>query len=211
MISISDALYEIVPNYPLIEEGLINGFINCSAFARQIKPQIEKRLYKSVKEGAITMALKRMSFKLRKNEPVNNIYLSDLTVRSNLSEFTFQNSPTILEKTRELFNTLESNPDQICTLAEGIRQTTYIVSDIFKKRVKKIFRKEVLISSIDNLSSITIHYPKEIVYIPGVYYRILKKLAWENINVIEVLSTYTELIIVVESKNVDRAFSVLRA
>ncbi|MBI3366167.1 hypothetical protein HY041_00875 [Candidatus Roizmanbacteria bacterium] len=39
---------------------------------------------------------------------------------------------------------------------------------------------------------------------------LLKSLAWMGINVIEVVSSYTELTIVLENKDVDRAFSVLK-
>jgi hypothetical protein len=45
---------------------------------------------------------------------------------------------------------------------------------------------------------------------PGVYYSILKQLAWRAINVVDVVSTYTEFTIVVEHADVDRAFAALR-
>src|SRR5687767_10762859 len=102
MISIADALNEIIQSYPFIEEGLNRGLINYSAFAREIKPQIEERLYKQVKEGAIVMALKRISENLNKNSKKQpKLNLTDLTVRSNLSEITILNSPTLPEKSRE--------------------------------------------------------------------------------------------------------------
>lgn len=211
MISIADALEEIIQNYPFIEEGLSHGLINYSAFAREIKPQIEKRLYKSVKEGAIVMALKRISEGLsKKSARIESIDLADFTVRSNLCEITFQNSDTLPEKTRQLFDTISGRKDVICTLSEGVRETTFIISSEIKKEVMKMFKDEILMAEINNLSSITIRLPKEVVYIPGVYYRILKMLAWENINVVEVLSTYTELTILVETKYVDKSFSILR-
>lgn len=211
MINISDALEEIIQSYPFIEEGLSRSFINYSAFAREVKPQIEKRLYKSVKEGAIVMALKRISEGLsQKFTGIESINLADLTVRSNLCEITFQNSDTLPEKTRQLFGTITDQKDVICTLSEGVRETTFIISSELKEQVMKIFKTELLIAEINSLSSITIRLPIEVVYIPGVYYRILKMLAWENINVVEVLSTYTELTIIIEDKNIDKAFSILR-
>ncbi len=211
MISIADALNDIIKSYPLIEDGLSRGLINYSAFAREVKPQIEKRLYKDIKEGAIVMALKRISEKLSKNvSQRKSLDLTDLTVRSNLSELTFLNSETLPEKTRKLFNDISSKRDIVCTLSEGIRETTFIVSSEIEDNLKRIFKDETLANEIENLSSITIRLPKEVVYIPGVYYQILKMLAWENINVIEVLSTYTELTVIVETKDVDRAFSVLK-
>lgn len=212
MISVADALNDIIKSYPLIEDGLSHGIINYSAFAREIRPQIEKKLYKPAKEGAIVMALKRISEKLAKSKTKNKaVNLTDLTVRSNISEFTFQNAATLPEKTRLLFNQIATKQDIICTLSEGIRETTFIVSSEISENIKRIFKEEVLISEIINLSAITIRLPKEVVYIPGVYYQILKMLAWENINVIEVLSTYTELTIIVENNDVNRAFAVLKS
>ena len=45
--------------------------------------------------------------------------------------------------------------------------------------------------------------------IEGIYYYILKKLAWNNISVEEVISTTNEFTIVVKSELVSKAFSVL--
>lgn len=46
---------------------------------------------------------------------------------------------------------------------------------------------------------------------PGVYYSILKQLMWGGINVVELVSTYTELILVLEKRHVDRAFAILKS
>lgn len=211
MISISDALNEIITSYPFIEEGLSRSLINYSAFAREVRPQIEKRLYKGVKEGAIVMALKRLSKKIAQNQNLaQNINLTDLTVRSNLSEYTFLNSDSLPEKARLLFNNIDNKKDIFCALSQGARETTFLVSSEVKDHIKKIFKTETKISEITNLSSVTIRLPKEVVYIPGVYYQILKRLAFEDINVIEILSTFTEVTVIIETKDVERAFSVLK-
>lgn len=211
MISVNDALNDIIRGYPFIEDGLSKGIVNYSAFAREIKPQIEKKLYKPVTEGAIVMALKRISEKLVKQDSKKTeVNLSDLTVRSNLSEYTFLNSATLPEKISELFNQIRSRKDSFCALSEGIRETTFVVSSNLVGDVEKTLKTEVLAVKFNNLASITIRLPKEVVYIPGVYYQILKILAWENVNVVEVLSAYTELTIVVNNKNIDSAFSALK-
>lgn len=211
MISIKDALEEVIQDYPFIEEGLSKGIINYSAYAREIKPQIEKRLYKTVKEGAIVMALKRISEHLaKKRVKRSDINLTDLTVRSNISEYTFLNSETLPGRTSELFNEIMSKKDVLCALSEGVRETTFIISSELTNDMEKIFDKETLVAKFHNLSSVTIRLPEEVVYIPGVYYQILKRLAWENINIVEILSTYTELTIIFEEKNVEKAFSALK-
>lgn len=212
MISVSDALNEIIQSHPLIENGLAAGIINYSAFAREVKPKIEKRLYKSVTTGAIVMALKRLSSRLAKNKPKNKegFNLTDLTVRSNLVEFTFQNSQSLINKQRELFDKLAVEKDVFCAVSQGIRETTYIASSKMITAIERIFSDETLIDKKINLSSITTRLPEETANTPGVYYQILKMLAWENINVTEIISTYTELTIVFDDKDIDRAFSNLK-
>lgn len=211
MISIRDALNEIIQSQPFIEEGLSRGIINYSAFAREIKLVIEKKLYKTVKEGAIVMALKRISEQQsKKAKQSQELNLTNLTVRSSLTEFTYLNSESLADKQRELFNRLAEEKDVFCAVSQGIRETTFIASSEPSLAIERIFSSETLVAKIDNLSSITIHLPKEVVYIPGVYYQVLKMLAWENINMIEVLSTYTELTVIVEGQDIDRAFSTLK-
>ncbi|MBI2019428.1 hypothetical protein HYS95_02025 [Candidatus Daviesbacteria bacterium] len=114
------------------------------------------------------------------------------------------------EKTRHLFNALDNRQDVFCALSQGARETTFIVSAEVKDHIKKIFQNETKVSEISNLSSVTIRLPKEVVYILGVYYQILKRLAFENINVIEILSTYTEITVIIDTRDVEKAFSVLK-
>lgn len=210
MISISDSLKEIISRYPLIEEGLSRGIINYSAFAREVKPQIEKRLYKTVKESAIVMSLKRISDGLPKKRSIRkSLNLTDLTVKSNLTEYTFTNSGSLADKQRKLFNQMAGKKDVFCAVSQGIRETTFITSAEASLAMEKIFAAETRIAKIAHLSSITIHLPEETVETPGIYYQILKMLAWNKINIVEVISTYTELTIVLNNKDVDRAFSVL--
>ncbi|MBI2017677.1 ACT domain-containing protein [Candidatus Daviesbacteria bacterium] len=211
MISVSDALNEIISTQPFIEEGLARGLINYSAYAREVKPMFEKRLYKDLTEGSIVMALKRISEKLNKKpKKENSLNLTNLTVRSNLTEFTYLYSESLPNKQKELFNHLSEEKDVYCAVSQGIRETTFIASPEATLAIERIFSSANLIAKIEDLSSVSIHLPKEVVYIPGVYYSVLKMLAWENINVIEVLSTYTELTIILETKDVDKAFSILK-
>jgi hypothetical protein len=60
-----------------------------------------------------------------------------------------------------------------------------------------------------DLASITIKLPIVNTEISGIYYYILKHLAWEGINIVEVVSTANEFTVVVKSDDIDSAFSVL--
>lgn len=213
MITISEIIKNIVKNKPLIEEELTLNLINLSALARLIKPQIESKLLKPVTINAIVMALKRYSDKLPKpiakqSDVIKKI--NDISIRSNLTEYTFLNSHSILRNQKILLDRIIDLRDRFFTFTHGLFEVTLIVNSCIEKNIEKIFKKEKLISKLNNLSALIIHLPKETVHTPGIFYLLLKQLAWENINIIEEVSTYTEFIIILDKNNIDRAFSILK-
>ena len=44
---------------------------------------------------------------------------------------------------------------------------------------------------------------------PGVYYYIFKELAWDNINIADVISTANEFTVIINNNDIHRAFSIL--
>lgn len=212
MITVPEATEEIVKQSPFLEEALSEGLVNLSSLARKLKPQLEAKLYKKVSSSSIMMALKRLSPKLKRgsNKGESEIKVSDITVRSNLVEFTFENSPTLASKQERLQEEVEGEKNLLLTFTHGVYETTIFASERIEDKIEGLFRGEHLRSKFKNLSSITLILPKESVFTPGIYYNILKILAWQGINFVEVISSFTELTIFLESKEVDKAFSVLK-
>lgn len=213
MISTSQALEEIIKQSPLLESALAEGIVNYSSLARILRPKIEKKLFKNVKEGAIVMALKRISVKFKKTLPQNGSLLSqlgDITIRSNLVEYTFLNSLESSIRQSKILQDAAGDKDVFITISHGVGQVTIIASAAIENEIIEVFKEEKLISTFKNLSSLTIKIPIEATKTPGGYYSILKYLAWEGINIIEVVSTFTELTIVLESKYIDKAFTILK-
>lgn len=213
MITVPEVVEDIVKRSPFLEEGLSLGLINLSALARRIQPEIQEKLWKDIQEGAIVMALKRLSSRLQKRESTITPVLkkiTDISVRSNLVEYAFQNSSTLFDRQRQLMTSIEGKSNIFLTMTDGIHETSLFASKSLEKQIEDIFGAEHLRKRIDNLSAITLILPEETIDVPGVYYTILKMLAWEGINFIEAVSSFTELTIIVEDKNVDAAFSVLK-
>lgn len=95
-------------------------------------------------------------------------------------------------------------------MTDGIHESSIFINQGLDGIVEKNFGGEHLRKKIENLSAITLILPEETAEIPGIYYSILKMLAFEGINFVEAVSSYTELTIFVDDKNVDRAFAVLK-
>lgn len=212
MITIPELVKEKIEESPFLEELLAKGVINYSALARTIKPELEEKLLKSIKEGSIIMALRRMVKKYEKNLNLKNIFSKspDMIIRSNLVEFTFTNSDLMLNKYRNLLKNIEVDRQYFFAITQGVFETGIIISQELEEKIKEIFEGEKIIHHLTNLSAITIKLPKENVTTSGVYYFILKALALNNINIIELVSTYQEITLVLETKEIDKAFSILK-
>lgn len=213
MLTIPNAVEEVIKKKPFLEGALVEGLVNLSALARQLKPEIEKRVGKGVNDSAVIMALNRLVPRLelmsqmKFKKVVQNI--GDIIVRSNLADFAFLNSPTLYECQAELLERVRSMKDVFCTFSQGIYETTLVVSSAIVPLVNEIFVKETNIAKSENLSSITVKLPADNAVCPGVYYYIFKELAWDNINIAEVISTTNEFTVVVSDEDIHRAFTIL--
>jgi hypothetical protein len=214
MITIAQLVEEAVIKSPFLEEGLIRGLVNYSALARQLKPGFEARLYKDIETGSIVMALKRFSKKLssNKNPQLESVLkkLADFSVRSNIASFTYRNSPSIGAKQQRVMVEAKQIPNNFLTITDGIFETSFFASSNLGSIIEKELEGEHLKSKQTGLSSLTIIIPEEALEIPGVYYSVLKTLAFEGINFMEVVSSFTELTIFLRSGDVERAFGVLK-
>lgn len=212
MLTTTMVLEKIIRKSPFISEILNENLINYSALARRLRAEVEKELMKKVKTGAIIMSLKRLSKKIKSKQSIMQVlhHTPDMIVKSNLAEYTFSNSTSLIKSYRMLLMEIDTESQYFLTFTQGIFETTIITSRELKDTIKNIFKSEKVIAKYDNLSSITIKYSEEIVETPGVYYLILKTLAWEDINIIEFVSTYTEFTIVLDNRDLERAFSVLK-
>lgn len=213
MLTIPNVVEEVIKKKPFLEGALVEGLVNLSALARQIKPDIEKKVGKEVNDSAIIMALNRLVPRLelmsqmKFKKVLQNI--GDIIVRSNLADYAFANSPTLYERQAELLKNVSSMKDLFCTFSQGIYETTLVVSNTIVPLVDEIFAAENRIARTLDLSSITVKLPEENTICPGVYYYIFKELAWDNINISEVISTTNEFTVVVSDDDIHRAFTIL--
>jgi hypothetical protein len=211
--SIPKIIDEIIAGSPFLEEALTDGLINISSLARKIKPEVETRLKEEVKEGAIVMAINRrpQGYYLKISRGIKSFMhqLGDIIVRSDLRDYTYANSTSLIACHRRLMEQIDREKDLFCTFSQGVYESTIIVSQSMDEKVMKIYEKEKLITKKTGLTSMTIRLPEDNTEISGVYYYILKNLAWAGVNIHEVISTTNEFTIVVTDNFVNQAFAIL--
>jgi len=208
----------IVENYiktkPFLLNALSLGIINLTSLSRNIMSELESEFGKEVKQGAVVMALKRLTEELdfRLNHKINKVIknIGEITVRSALTDYTFAVSETVLNKQAELIADINALSDVFYTSSRGVNEINIVLSNSVNALVEKHFVNEKLIQKLENLASITVKLPKENIVIPGIYYFIFQRLAWEGIIINEVISTSNEFTILVSEEQVDVAFKVIK-
>ena len=160
------------------------------------------------------MALKRISNNLEfvSTHKILKVLknVGDITVRSNLIDYSFKVSDSLLSCQAKFLSEIEEPHLFFYTSSRGVTESNIIISNEMKEKMDTYFENEFLIKKTDNLSSISIKLPVENVSIPGIYYFIFQKMSWEGINIIEVISTSNEFTIVVDDENVNNAFKIIK-
>ena len=115
----------------------------------------------------------------------------------------------MLKEIAKILTKSSENTDYFLTVSQGIFETNIVTSKNLQPFVRQIFEQEILTNSMLELASITIKLPKENLEQSGVYYFILKQLAWADIPLQEIISTTNEMTIVVKEEDINQTFSIL--
>ncbi|WP_235502072.1 hypothetical protein [Janthinobacterium sp. Ant5-2-1] len=196
-----------------LSEGLGRGLLNLSKLARQLQPQLEKDLWKPVGQAAVVMALRRLADRLSQQTKdkllLSPSYAGELSIRSELMIFTYHYSDQSYVYQRQLLALAEPQRDIFITVMRGVNEVMVICSRTLGNLVQEVFSDERERARLERVTAVTLHLSPETCYTPGIYHAILKRLAWERINLINIICTYTELTFLLEAKQAGAAFSVL--
>lgn len=193
--NISNLISLYVKKRPFIKESLRDGIINYSSLARKISYELYGNFNKT---GAIKVALQRLSKKLiQKEEDLEEKILKVLK----------DSSLSIKTKIAVVISNGELAIKPI-SYAKGESIITYIIKEELLNQLKK----EKKIKSVEkNLNLIIIQSREELESTPGVLSMILSALAIEGINVQEIISCYTDTLIVLKETDTSRAYEILNS
>jgi hypothetical protein len=211
--SLSSTVNSIINRSPFIQEALSNDLINVSSLSRYIHPQVEKEMGKKVSIPSIQMTINRLPssplLMLDKSLSQFMRQIGDVIVRSDLVDYSFQNSATLSQKHVELLQHIDQRNKFFYSYCTGVYETTVVVSKVLTPIIEAIFKNEEIIISRSDLAAVSIMLPSINLDVYGVYYTILKHLAWQGINVVEVISTSHEISLIVAKGDVDQVFTIL--
>jgi len=212
MTTISQLVKRIIDTRPVYQELLIEGVANYSNLAEKLQPRIEADLGEEVNTSAVIMALRRYGEKLQKKSSIPRAFSfsSEIIMKTNLCDITIVKTHTALEKITEVYKLVDYEKGETLNIIQGNHEITIVLSQKQLKKIKDIFRKEKIVNTETDLVSLTLGLPKEFLYTPGILSFATRKLAWENINIYENISTMTELIFIIAEKDAVKGYNTFQ-
>ena len=191
---ISDLVWLYVKRKPFLRQALSERLINFSALSRTIATDV---LENPGKATAVKMALLRLPRRMRVQEESLNERILRLLRKSSLS---LRNKVAVVIS-RNRIDGMDS-----FSYAESKRAVTYLVEESQLDALKK---NRNILRTDRNLNVITLHSPVDLEETPGVVAHVLGALSSEGINVLEVISCYTDTLLVFKEADTVAAFGIL--
>lgn len=212
MVTVSLIVKKIVGGQPFVEEALSNGIISIANLAENLLPSIEKEMGKKIRLPAVVMALRRYSEEISGHRRhLKFDYSGELIIKTSICDFTVAKTTALMAKLKTIHSLVNLERGDTLNVIIGNNEVSMIISDKYGEKLKDFLSGEKILNKEQNLVSLTIIFKSEkFTDTPGVIFNIIRKLAWENVNIYEIVSTMTELTFILSNKDSMKAYNVLQ-
>jgi len=210
MVTVSNVVQKLVDDNVYVQESMFKGIISFALLAKQIQPEVQEYLGKPVKKHAIEMALRRYSEQLKqKQKTIQFDYSSDIIMKTKICDIAIVGSPMLLVKLKKLYDIVNFERGDILNIIQGSSEVSIVTNERYKQELLEILKGEKILIAEDNLVSLTMTFSKDFFYTPGVIFNIIRNIAWENINIYEIVSTNTELTFIIHKNDAMKGYRAL--
>jgi hypothetical protein len=210
MLKISDTIEQLLAKDIEIQHVLKLDCLNLSAYAKRIQPEVEQMVKKDVRIGSIVIALARIRKQLSTSKALYPPPTAmELSVRSGLVEVVYERTTDNVTRFNSAQKQLQTTTDDFLIATQGIAEITLIANLEKLPALKKEFNGIKPKFELGPLSALTVRSTSKDIFTPNVFFSILKPFAIEQINIIEIVSTFTEITLIFEQKDVQKGFRIL--
>ncbi|MFA5107980.1 MAG: hypothetical protein WC492_00390 [Candidatus Micrarchaeia archaeon] len=214
MPTVAHVVQKYVRMHPHLEDFIERDIVSFHRLARVLRPDVETELGKEVEEGAIVMALSRMREKMadKGRERLKGVGLENLQIslRSDAMQIDLKKTGVLAQKLQKIQDIAQKSQEDILSITQSTHEVTIISQSKYEKKILEELKGEKILSKESGLSLLVLRFGEDVLYQPGFFDRVLRELSWENINIYEIVSTLTELIIVLKDEQAAKAYDVLR-
>ena len=190
--------------------ALSHGYMNLSSYAKMIKPEVQRQAMKPVSEASIVVALSRLQKNVKMTGPIlPRVVLDNISVKSDLIEFAFEKTQATEDRLKRLYLDATLSSADFFTVTHGIGEISIVVPKYLKKSVLTAYRNHTPKLVLENIASITIKFSAKYLNTPNTFYSLLHHFAMRRINIIEIISTFTETTFILSHKDLNDGFAII--
>ncbi|NCD05335.1 MAG: hypothetical protein EOL97_04385 [Spirochaetia bacterium] len=211
--SVSSCVKRIIDKTPFINEMLVKGILSYSNYASSIKTDVEETYGKNVKHSAIVMAIRRYGEELRakdQKEKKNDVDY-EIVMKTKIFDLNIVRNDKFLAKLAKLYNEVSTEKGDFLNVSLGSHEISVAISEKYRDLLEALAKDEEILHKMDDLVALSLVFSGDFLQTPGIVYEAVRKLAWEKINVIEILSTKNELTFVIKREDSMKAFDELQS
>ena len=132
-------------------------------------------------------------------------------MKTNIYDVNFLRNDSFISSLPVLYERIRPESGDFLNVTLGSHEISLAVSEKYKPIVDELLAKEKIVSTMNDLVALTIvFHDGGFLETPGVLYLAVRKLAWENINVIEIVSTMNILTFVIKREDSLSAYAALQ-
>lgn len=210
--SVAGCVKSIINRSPFISEMLIQDVISFSNLARYLQPKVEELYGEEVSTASIVMAVRRYSEELKRMRPQAKAKLDyEIQMKTNIYDVNFRPGEDFHNKLAGLYEAIHPHAGDFLNMTVGSHESSICVSEKHRALVDKVMEGQEVLHRYTDLVALTIIFHGDFLQTPGIMYLACRKLAWENINIIEIVSTMNVLTFVISREDSHRAYKALEA
>ncbi len=201
---------EYIKDHPDIKNCLKKDLINYSSLARLIAKDLD--IANKTSKEAILIAARRFKDKLKKEishekEVKSLLASSETEIKNKISVYILEKGIN-LDYIDEIQKKVRKESGKFYII-EGSSNYTIITQEKYSKDIEARFKSKIVTKEKD-LVLINLITPKEIEEIPGVVSYITSLFAENNVNIIEFLSCWNDIIFIIDAKDVSKTIEFLK-
>ena len=211
MVTISHIVNKLVDERIYLHEALSHGIASYGSVAKHLKPEIEKELGRDVEHFAIVTALRRYAAKIstRFKEIEFNTKHSEVNLKTHIIDINVLRTQELFDKLKRFYDLINFEKGDLLHIIYGRTHVAIITNERYKEKILNLLQNQKIKRVEDNLVALSFTVGKERIEEPGVLFKLTRSLAWEDINVVEIISVDLEVTFIVNKKDANKGYNAL--
>jgi len=207
--NISEQVESFLDNDFIIRKCLFKNIISLRALSRHI---VKKLDLKEKNLDAVISAIRR--YKKTENEQnfdeLKKLFLKiEVKTRSNIVDIRVQKNKRSVESISKLNSIVDIEKGEIIRIIQAEQSITIIIDEKNLVKFNDIFGKKDIISLGKNLVEVNLQFTLESQNIKGIVAMITSSLNAEGINIVEIMSSAPELLIIIKKEELLKTLNVV--